>query len=277
VAEGFEISVVAADILGERCGVDLHIPPFELPHAGYTDAERGRLAQGVMRDLEGRGLAYRGRLEPDVEDALVLLGRAPVSASMVLATRSGRGQAVARIASNGRLAVLAVQDGDVVRVELVRPTGVIGALVGLVRDRRPIKGGAVTFPVEDAVPDSDAGRDRDRDDDGGGGGGGGGGGSLMHQPRRRDGGYGQQRRLADAMAQRLRGRAGTVSVVARDRHGRERQVAMVVWHDTDAGRYMVYQTTGSDGREWVSYAPADNARLAQQLGEFWSVHEVVGY
>jgi hypothetical protein len=272
VAEGFEISVVAADILGERCGVDLHIPPFELPHAGYTDAERGRLAQGVMRDLEGRGLAYRGRLEPDVEDGLVLLGRAPVSASMVLATRSGRGQAVARIASNGRLAVLAVQDGDVVRVEFVRPTGVIGALVGLVRDRRPINGGATTFPVDDTVPDNDAGRDRDRDGDIGDG-----GGSLMHKPRPRDGGYGQQRRLADAMAQRLRGRAGTVSVFARDRHGRERQVAMLVWHDTDAGRYMIYQTTGSDGREWVSYAPADNARLAQQLDEFWSAHEVAGY
>ena len=52
---------------------------------------------------------------------------------------------------------------------------------------------------------------------------------------------------------------------------------MLVWHDTDAGRYMIYQTTGSDGREWVSYAPADNARLAQQLGEFWSEHEVAGY
>jgi hypothetical protein len=270
VADGFELSLVAADILGERCGVDLHIPPFELPHAGYTDVERDRLAQGVLRDLEGRGLAYRGRVEPDVEDALVLLGRAPLSASMILATRTGRGQAVARIASNGRLAVLAVQDGDVVRVEFVRPTGVIGALVGLVRDRYPIKGGAVTFPGDDTVPVDDAGRDRDRDI-------GDSDGSLMYKPRPRDGGYAQQRRQADAMAQRLRGRAGTVTIYARDRHGRERQVAMLVWHDTDAGRYMIYRTTGSDGREWVSYAPADNARLAQQLGEFWSAHEVAGY
>jgi hypothetical protein len=271
VADGFEISLVAADILGERCGVDLHIPPFELPHAGYTDVERGRLAQGVLRDLEGRGLAYRGRLEPDVEDALMLLGRAPVSASMILATRTGRGQTVARIASNGRLAVLASQDSDALRVEFVRPTGVIGALVGLVRDRYPIKGGAVTFPVDDAIPVMGADRDGDGDI------GDSGGGSLMHKPLPRDGGYSQQRRLADAMAQRLRGRAGTVTIYARDPHGRERQVAMLVWHDTDAGRYMIYQTTGSDGREWVSYAPADNARLAQQLGEFWSAHEVAGY
>lgn len=272
MAERFEISLIAADILGERCGVDLHIPPFELPHAGYTDTERGRFAQGVLRDLEGRGLAYRGRLEPDVEDALVLLGRAPVSASMVLATRTGRGQAVARIASNGRLAVLATQQADTVRVEFVRPTGVIGALVGLVRDRHPIKGGAVTFPVDDVVPVSVAGRDRDRGGDVGDG-----GASLMRKPRSQAGGYGQQRRLADAMAQRMRGRAGTVTIYARDRHGRERQVAMLVWHDTDVGRYMIYQTPGSDGREWVSYAPADNARLAQQLSEFWSAHEVAGY
>jgi hypothetical protein len=269
MAEGFEISLVAADILGEQCGVDLHIPPFELPYAGYTDTERGRLAQDVMRDLERRGLAHRGRLEPDVEDALVLLGRAPVSASMVLATRSGRGQAVARIASNGRLAVLAVQDGDVVRVAFARPTGVIGALVGLVRDRRPIKGGAVTFPVNDTAPSGTAGRALGRDDDHDG--------SLMHRARPTNDAYTQQRQLANAMAQRLRGRAGTVSVFARDRHGRERQVAMLVWHDTDAGRYMIYQTTASDGREWVSYAPADNARLAQQLGKFWSAHAVEHY
>jgi hypothetical protein len=269
VAEGFEISVAAADILGERCGVDLHIPPFELPHAGYTDTERGRLAQGMMRDLEGRGLAHRGRLEPYVEDALVLLGRAPTSASMVLATRSGRGQAVARIASNGRLAVLAVQDGDVVRVECVRPTAVIGALVGLVRDRRPIKGGAVTFPLDEGTPSNEARRRHHQDDDHDA--------SLMQRARPTNDAYAQQRQLANAMAQRLRGRAGTVSVFARDRHGRERQVAMLVWHDTDTGRYMIYQTTGSDGREWVSYAPADNARLTQQLGEFWSTHAITGY
>jgi hypothetical protein len=263
VADGFEISLVAADILGERCGVDLHIPPFELPHAGYTDVERDRLAQGVMRDLEGRGLAYRGRLEPDVEDALVLLGRAPVSASMILATRTGRGQTVARIASNGRLAILAIRDSDALRVELVRPTGVIGALTGLVRDRQPIRGGAVTFPVDDTTADDGTPADD--------------GGSLMRRARSTRDAYAQQRRQADAMAQRLRGRAGTVTIYARDRHGRERQVAMLVWHDTDAGRYMIYQTTGSDGREWVSYAPADNARLAQQISEFWSAHEVAPY
>lgn len=262
------MSLVAADILGERCGVDLHIAPFELPYAGYTDVERRRLAQGVMRDLAGRGLAYRGRLEPDVEDALVLLGRAPMSASMVLATRSRRGQAAARIASNGRQAVLAVQRGNVMRVDAVRPTGVIGTLVGLVRDMRPIRGRAATFPADD-IPASDAGSPRSRDDDHGGG--------LLRGVRPANDTYAQQRQLATAMAQRLRGRAGTASVFSRDRHGRERQVAMLVWHDTDAGRYMMYRTTGVDGREWVSYAPADNARLAQQLGEFWSAHAVEQY
>lgn len=269
MAEAFEITPVAADILGERCGVDLHIAPFELPHAGYTDTERRQITQGVLRDLEGRGLAYRGRLEPDVEDALVLLGRAPVSASMVLATRSGRGQAAARIASNGRQAVLAVQHDGVVRVDHVRPTGVIAALVRLVRDRQPIKGAAVTFPVDDITTSQDAGRRQDRGGDAAG--------SLMHSARPASDAYAQQRHQAATMAQRLRGRAGTVSVFARDRHGRERQVAMLVWHDTDAGRYMIYRTTGSDGREWVSYAPADNARLAHQLGEFWSAHAVEHY
>lgn len=265
------MSLVAADILGEQCGVDLHIPPLELPHSGYTDSERHQLAEAVMRDVEGRGLAYRGRVEPDVEDALVLLGRAPLSASMVLATRSGRRQAAVRVASNGRVAVLAAQDGDVVRVDYVRPTGVIGTLVGLVPDRRPIQGGAVTFPVEDDIP-SRGGSRHDRDE-----GDGENGSSVMRGPRAVGGAYGRQRRLATAMAQRLRGRAGTVSIFSRDRHGREQRVFMLVWHDTDAGRYMIYHTTGPDGREWVCYAPADNARLVQQLGECWSAHVVEAY
>jgi hypothetical protein len=268
VGDGFEISVVAADILGERCGVDLHIAPFELPYAGHTDAERRRLAEAVVRDLDRRGLAHRGRLEPEVEDALVLLGRAPLSASLVLAARNGRGEVTARIASNGRQALLVAQHGTVLRVDYVRPTGVVGALVGLVPDARPIRGRAVTFPRDDPAA-SLAGRHRDPDEDNGG--------SLMREARPATSAYVQERQLASAMAQRPRRRAGTVSVVSRDRHGRERQGSMLVWHDTDDGRYLIYHTTSSDGVEWVSYTPADNVRVAQQLGQLWSEHAVERY
>lgn len=261
MTEGFEISVAAGDILGERCGVDLHISPFELPYVGYTDDERRRLGEAVLRDLEGRGLAYRGQLEPEVEEAVVLLGRAPVSASMVLATRSGRRQGTARIASNGRQALLVVQRDEMLRVDYVRPTAIVGALVELVPDARPIKGRAVTFPLFDERS-LDAGRHHVSDGDSGE--------SLMYRPRPAGGAYAQERQLADAMAQRLRGRAGTVSVFSRDRHGREQERSLLVWHDTDVGRYLTYHTVGSDGATWVNYAPADNARIAQHLGEVWS-------
>ncbi|HEX3781327.1 MAG TPA: ESX secretion-associated protein EspG [Pseudonocardiaceae bacterium] len=259
---------MAADILGERCGVDLHIAPFELPYAGHTDAERRRLTEAVLRDLDGRGLAHRGRLETEVEDAVVLLGRAPVSASLVLAARNGRGQGVARIASNGRQALLVAQHGTVLRVDYVRPTAVVGALVGLVPDARPIRGRAVTFPRDDPAA-GPAGRHRDPDEDNGG--------SLMRKARPANSAYVQERQLANAMAQQPRRRAGTVSVFSRDRHGREQQAAMLVWHDTDAGRYLIYHTASSDGVEWVSYAPADNVRVAQQLGQLWSEYALERY
>lgn len=259
------MSLVAADVLGERCGVDLHMAPFEVPYAGHTEAERRRLGEAVLRDLEGRGLARGGRLASEVEDAVVLWGRAPVSASLVLATWNGRGQGVARIASDGRQALLVAQHGTVLRVDFVRPSGVVGALVGLVPDARPIRGRAVTFPRDAA---SGTGRHRESDEDSGGG--------LMRKPRPANAAYVQERQLADAMAQRPRRRAGTVSVFRRDRHGREQQAAMLVWHDTDAGRYLIYHTTGSDGVEWVSYTPADNVRVAQQLGQLWSEH-TAGY
>ena len=99
----------------------------------------------------------------------------------------------------------------------------------------------------------------------------------MRGARLTGGAYAQQRQLANAMAQRLRGRAGTVSVFSRDRHGREQQVGMLVWHDTDVGRYMIYPTTSPDRVEWVSCAPADNVRLAQQLGEFRSAQAIERY
>jgi hypothetical protein len=115
----------------------------------------------------------------------------------------------------------------------------------------------VTFPLDDDAPVKDGQLAGD---------------IMMSAIRPAKTGYDRERHRAHLMTQRLRGRAGTAFIYRRDRHGREQQAPLLIWHDTDAGRYMVYNTTGSDGRTWVSYAPADNARLGQQLGQLWSAH-----
>ena len=260
MSTSFEISLVAADILGERLGVDLHIAPFDVPHVGYTSGERNQQANRVLEDLDRRGLARRGRPSAEVEEALVLLGRAPVSAAMVLAGRSSPEQPIARIASNGHFAVLAVRSGTSLQVRSVRPAAVIAGLIGLVRDAQPIRGRSVTFPqVEDPASTS---RSRNFDE---------GSRGFMEQVRAPKTGYAKERHLADLMAQRPRRRAGMVTIFYRNRHGRELRDSPLVWHDTDVGRYMIYNTIELGGEEWVTFAPADNARIVRQLELLWSV------
>lgn len=261
MSTSFEISLVAMDILGERLGVDLHIAPFEVPHVGYTSGERRQQANRVLEDLDRRGLARRGRAVAEVEEALELLGRSPVSASLILASRSSREQPIARVASNGQFAVLAVQSGEALRIRSVRPAVVISALIGMVRDSQPVRGRSVTFPQ--VKGSSAASRGRNSDEDTGRG--------FMEQVRAPKTGYAKERHFADLMAQRPRRRAGMVTIFHRDRNGREVRDAPLVWHDTDIGRYMIYSTIELGGEEWITYTPADNSRIIHQLELLWSV------
>ncbi len=62
--------------------------------------------QIVLEDLTSRELAYRGRLEPEVEESLVTVGRFQVAIDVV-AMLDKESRLLARIAGNGRIAVLA--------------------------------------------------------------------------------------------------------------------------------------------------------------------------
>lgn len=257
----FEISLAAMDILGEMLDVDLHVSPFDVPYVGRTSAERQQQASRVLADFDRRGLARRGRPSAEVEEALRLLGRAPVSASMVLASGSTREQPIARVASNGQFAVFAVQSGQSLQVRSVRPAAVVSALISLVRDAQPIRGRSVTFPQAKAAPPTRRREAADEDSRG-----------FMEQVRAPKTGYDKERHLAELMAQRPRRRAGMVTILHRNRSGRELRDAPLVWHDTDIGRYMIYKTIELGGEEWLTYAPADNSRIAHQLELLWSAH-----
>ena len=39
----------------------------------------------------------------------------------------------------------------------------------------------------------------------------------------------------------------------------------LAWFDTPSGRWLMSSRAAADGQRWITYAPADNARLAQQL------------
>lgn len=125
----FSLSLAAVDILIERLGLGRAPTPFEVPHVGTTVEQRGMIRDAVVRDLTGRGLWQRGRLDADAELALATFVRGSLTISAV--AELGGKQLFARVASDGQFAVLAKQDENLIVFEEVRPTGIVPAIVDL--------------------------------------------------------------------------------------------------------------------------------------------------
>jgi len=250
VAGRFAVSLAAADVLGERLGIDLRVFPLQIPHVGRTDAERQQVATTALGDLAGGGLAYNGRLTPAVADALTVLARYSVAVGMILVFEGGGQQVLVRLGTDGRLATLAVQQAETIHLEFVRPTGLVPALMACVPMARQYPGSAVVFPRDDESHAET--RNGDVNDI-----------RVTEEARPAMHGYAAQRETARTMLQRRRHCAGMITIFGR----RNQHTEPLVWFDTDIGRFTEHARAGADGQIWESYTPADNARLAQQVGE----------
>ncbi|QFZ17635.1 ESX secretion-associated protein EspG [Saccharothrix syringae] len=120
--------------------------PFDIPTHGATLPERARLKADVHADLERRGLAHRQRPEPELEDALRLLAN-PGTSITVLGLPDRGGLLRALVAARGRRVVVAVQQDDGVRLDLLREVSPAQAAVGVLPPRPPGPGRAVTVPA----------------------------------------------------------------------------------------------------------------------------------
>jgi hypothetical protein len=49
--------------------------------------------------------------------------------------------------------------------------------------------------------------------------------------------------------------------------GAKRRSRVLAWFDTAGGRYLSVSRAGTDGREWVTVAPADAKTLRTRLAE----------
>lgn len=225
----FTLSLAAVDLLWEQLGVRTPVRIFEIPSVGATTADRDRLRQVVLADLEARDLAYRGRLEPKVEEAIVTLSgfRHAIDAVAVLDQDH---TLLARAATSGQTAVLARRRDQLIVFDTFRPDGLVSEVVHLIGDAHPGPGRAVTFP---------------------------------ETPRRH--GHEPQRDAARTMWERKRLRIGMFTVYARDRHGHEHTLPTLSWFDTVDGRYLGHVRPGPDGQPWTTYAPADAGLIAHQL------------
>ncbi|WP_037369055.1 ESX secretion-associated protein EspG [Amycolatopsis orientalis] len=238
------LSPAAVDLLLAELGLGRAPVPFVVPHIGITGEERAAVRDAVFRDLDSRGLLRRGTIDDDVQIALATFAQPGLAVSA--AAKLGDEQLFARVASNGQFAVLVCQRDGMFAFEEVRPTGIVPAIVDLLPLTPAAPGQSVTVarpskqPVRGDAYDPFAGVS----------------GPRTHNP---------QLRAVQRIFEKPRLAVGQFTPHVRDGNGQERALPSLAWFDTELGRYLLSTRDSSDGNRWLTYAPADNARLAQQL------------
>ncbi|MGQ0840430.1 ESX secretion-associated protein EspG [Actinokineospora sp.] len=244
----FTLSLAAVDMLSQALRISCRQFPFEIPSFGEFEEDRNRIAKAVFTDLANRGLLRRNQLDPDVESALVVTGEHDIGIAVMGSIDKDR-QVKARAAATGKTAVLAVQEGQSLRFELISPAALARTVVALLPPATAGPGQSVQ--VVQPAPQKQTEGD----------------GGFIHKVRAPRSASDAQLRMAETMLERPRTGSGFFLVSARGRHGREIDAGTVGWIDTDAGRYLSLTRPTDDGEVRATYSPADSARLTQQLGE----------
>jgi hypothetical protein len=253
MAHEFSLSLAAVDMLLELGRLGPAPFPFRLPHVGTTHTQRAQVREAVFRDLESRGLMRGRRLDGDVEVALRAFTSAPIAVAAVGQLDDGK-QLFARACSDGQFAVLVRQDENLLVFTETRPTGIVPALVDLL----PLTPAAAGQSVTVAQPTPNQQRAHRSGDD-------------VYDPFAgvappRSHATSQQRGV-ERIFEKPRKRVGQFTSFVRGPGNRQRVYGPTAWFDTEDGRYFMTMRAASDGQQWITYAPADNARLAQHLFE----------
>ncbi|MEC3975687.1 ESX secretion-associated protein EspG [Amycolatopsis sp. H20-H5] len=247
----FSLSLAAVDILLDQGGLGPAPGPFVVPHIGTSHEQRGMVRDAVFRDLEGRGLMRGGRLDPDVELALATFVHSDLVITAAAQLDQGR-QLFARAASNGQFAILARQDENLVVFDEIRPTGIVPSIVDLLPLTPAAPGQSVTFAKPSSQQRPRRGPDDAYDPFAG-----------VSAPRTSS--SHAQLRVVERIFEKPKTRVGQFTASVKGRDGRQADLSTLAWFDTEAGRYLMSSHQAADGQHWLTYSPADNARIAQQL------------
>ncbi|MFC3891356.1 ESX secretion-associated protein EspG [Lentzea rhizosphaerae] len=237
-----QLSLPAFEVLWEDLRAGSVPYPFDVSQHGETLDERARVRSAVHADLERRGLARRGRPEPDLEDALNLLAR-PELRVIALCMPDMRQETLVRasVVARGRYAVLVTQDDTSITLNLVQPNEIATRLANAMPPGRPGPGKPVTVPAQ-----------------------------AFESPQPQQEGFRQAVRSAEnddvrLAKQMLTGPAtGNGHFLVQLAQGRTRRdFPPVTWVDTNQGRYCNVETR----KGWFTISPADNVGLARHLGQ----------
>ncbi|WP_020668848.1 ESX secretion-associated protein EspG [Amycolatopsis nigrescens] len=253
MAHSFSLSMAAVDILLEHARLGPAPFPFRIPHIGTTHSQRAQVREAVFRDLESRGLMRGGRLDGDAELGLRTFAQAPLAITAA-AQLDGERRLFARAASDGQFAVVVRQDENLLVFEETRPTGIVPTIVDLL----PLTPAAPGQSVTVAKPAPRQPRGRHAADDGydpfAG----------VTPPRSQSS---TQLRAVERIFEKPKLRIGQFTAFVPDRSGKSVSLAPMAWFDTEDGRFFISSRDAEDGQSWLTYAPADNQRIAQQLYE----------
>jgi len=74
-------------------------------------------------------------------------------------------------------------------------------------------------------------------------------------------------KFVDSVLERPTLRAGSIGIMVRDEQGKIQRLPGIGFFDNDQGRYVTTVKRGSDGEDWTTLSPSDNARIAHRLAE----------
>ncbi|GAA4551419.1 ESX secretion-associated protein EspG [Amycolatopsis samaneae] len=271
---GFQefFSPLAFDFLWESAGLGELPYPLRIRSHGADEDERVSLRHRVDAELSARGVRdARGRLEPDIEDVLHLIARAPLTIDALHIPRFEAPTVGLLAAGDGRKGVVAIQDDDGVWLRSAPPDGLVSTVVDLLPAGRRGSEAPITLPLDEALrtapmrvpvsatpPESaEKGKRKER----------------SQAPRRTSLSERVTVDPREAYA-RLSGQprlcGGQLAANSRSQVGARQRSRVLAWFDTATGRYLSLSRAGTDGREWVTVAPADPKTLRTRLGEMVS-------
>lgn len=225
--------------------------PIAVRAQGRTLEERALIRNRVYGELTARRWAEGPRVAPELAAVLTLLARAPRSLDMIwLPDRAASTMRNALVAAAGEDGVLAELTEDGLRLEGVRSSNIVAALLDLLPRAWAAPGRSITVPIESLTPAEAPPGQPD---------------SIYDTSRPSGPGAVQQVRSLETMFARPRLRGGQIVANVLDRHGRRTRSRPLEWFDTEDGRCMAQTGAGADGRQHLLVAPADNARIAGRV------------
>jgi hypothetical protein len=226
---------------------DLHVTLKPLAVWRRKD-DQDRLEVEARKEFMRLGLLdNRGRVDVEVAASLAVLTRAGAEfyGWIKESDKTTKGVLAAAI---GREAVLAVREGDMVKVNQIRPESLPMALVSQTPDVPPSRGEAVNV-LQSEMAASASGRQRTAA-----------GVGMRPAPP-------QVRIVQQIISQPTKG-GGELYVAVRDRMGRRKPVPDPLrYADTENGRWLNYTTPTNDGEHRILVAPATRGDLAARLQE----------